>query len=38
VSRLYENDEDWRNEADDDLGIDDIAKSAPHDDDTSDDE
>ena len=31
VSRLYENDEDWRNEADDDLGIDDIAKSAPND-------
>jgi hypothetical protein len=28
---LYENDEDWRNEADDDLGIDDIAKSAPND-------
>jgi len=38
VSRLYENDEDWRNEADDDLGIDDIAKSAPHDDDKNDDE
>jgi len=36
VSRLYENDEDWRNEADDDLGIDDIAKSAPHDDDKND--
>ena len=28
VSRLYENDEDWRNEKDDDLGIDDIATSA----------
>ena len=38
VSRLYENDEDWRNPADDDLGIDDIATSAPHDDDTKDDE
>ena len=38
VSRLYENDEDWRNEADEDLGIDDIATSAPHDDDTKDDE
>jgi len=38
VSRLYENDEDWRNEADDDLGIDDIAKSAPHDDEPKDDE
>jgi cold-inducible RNA-binding protein len=38
VSRLYENDEDWRNEANDDLGIDDIATSAPHDDDTKDDE
>jgi RNA recognition motif-containing protein len=34
VSRLYENDEDWRNDTDDDLGIDDIATSARHDDDT----
>ena len=33
VSRLYENDEDWRNESKDDLEIDDIATSAPHDDD-----
>ena len=33
VSRLYENDEDWRNETDDDLGVDDIATSAPHKDD-----
>jgi RNA recognition motif-containing protein len=38
VSRLYENDEDWRNEANDDLGIDDIATSARHDDDKNDDE
>jgi len=38
VSRLYENDEDWRNEADDDLGIDDIATSAHTDDDKKDDE
>ena len=30
VSRLYENDEDWRNETKDDLEIDDIATSAPH--------
>ena len=37
VSRLYENDEDWRNEKDDDLPIDDIATSAK-DDDVSDDE
>jgi cold-inducible RNA-binding protein len=37
VSRLYENDEDWRNDADDDLGIDDIATSAPHDDEPNDD-
>jgi RNA recognition motif-containing protein len=37
VSRLYENDEDWRNEKDDDLEIDDIATSAK-DDDVSDDE
>ena len=28
VSRLYENDEDWRNEKEDDLEIDDIATSA----------
>ena len=32
VSRLYENDEDWRNDKDDDLEIDDIATSAKHDD------
>ena len=38
VSRLYENDEDWRNEKDDDLEIDDIAKSAPHGDDEPGDE
>jgi RNA recognition motif-containing protein len=38
VSRLYENDEDWRNEANDDLGIDDIATSARPDDDKNDDE
>lgn len=38
VSRLYENDEDWRNEKDDDLEIDDIATSAKDDDDVSDDE
>lgn len=31
VSRLYENDEDWRNDKDDDLEIDDIATSAPDD-------
>jgi RNA recognition motif-containing protein len=37
VSRLYENDEDWRNEKEDDLEIDDIATSAK-DDDVSDDE
>jgi RNA recognition motif-containing protein len=37
VSRLYENDEDWRNEKDDDIEIDDIATSAK-DDDVSDDE
>ena len=35
VSRLYENDEDWRNDGDDDLGIDDIATSK-HDDDSGD--
>ena len=28
MSRLYENDEDWRNPKEDDLGIDDIATSA----------
>ncbi len=38
VSRLYENDEDWRNEKDEDLGIDDIATSAPHNDDPTEDE
>ena len=32
VSRLYENDEDWRNEKDEDLGIDDIATSRPDED------
>ncbi len=32
VSRLYENDEDWRNEKEDDLEIDDIATSAKADD------
>jgi RNA recognition motif-containing protein len=32
VSRLYENDEDWRNDKDDDLEIDDIATSAKPDD------
>jgi cold-inducible RNA-binding protein len=37
VSRLYENDEDWRNDKDDDLEIDDIATSAKHED-TEDDE
>ncbi len=37
VSRLYENDEDWRNEKDEDLGIDDIATSAPQDADTKED-
>ena len=31
VSRLYENDEDWRNEKEDDLEIDDIATSAKDD-------
>lgn len=36
VSRLYENDEDWRNDKDDDLEIDDIATSAKQED--SDDE
>jgi cold-inducible RNA-binding protein len=38
VSRLYENDEDWRSDAKDDLDIDDIATSAKNDDDTTDDE
>ena len=38
VSRLYENDEDWRNEKEDDLEIDDIATSAKKDDDLNDDE
>lgn len=33
VSRLYENDEDWRNEKEDDLEIDDIATSAKEDED-----
>jgi hypothetical protein len=37
VSRLYENDEDWRNPADD-LDIDDIATSAKPDDGAEDDE
>ena len=37
VSRLYENDEDWRNDATDDLGIDDVATSR-HDEDKNDDE
>jgi len=32
VSRLYENDEDWRNDKDDDLEIDDIATSAKQED------
>jgi RNA recognition motif-containing protein len=31
VSRLYENDEDWRSNPEDDLGIDDIATSAKRD-------
>ncbi len=31
VSRLYENDEDWRSETPDDLDIDDVAKSAKQD-------
>ena len=40
VSRLYENDEDWRNQKEDELGIDDIATSAKakEDDDTVDEE
>lgn len=32
VSRLYENDEDWRNDKDDELEIDDVATSAKADD------
>jgi len=32
VSRLYENDEDWRNEKEDDIEIDDVATSAKQDD------
>jgi cold-inducible RNA-binding protein len=32
VSRLYENDEDWRSNPEEDLGIDDVATSAKHDD------
>jgi cold-inducible RNA-binding protein len=38
VSRLYENDEDWRNETDDDPEIDDVAKSAKQDDDAGNDD
>jgi len=38
VSRLYENDEDWRNDTKDDVEIDDDATSAPHDDDAGDDQ
>lgn len=38
VSRLYENDEDWRNEKSDDLDIDDIATSAKTDDEPDGDE
>jgi cold-inducible RNA-binding protein len=36
VSRLYENDEDWRNDTTDDLEIDDVATSARHQDDEPD--
>ena len=36
VSRLYENDEDWRNDKTDDVDIDDVATSAPHDKDEDD--
>jgi cold-inducible RNA-binding protein len=36
VSRLYENDEDWRNEKEDDVEIDDIATSAKDDADADD--
>jgi len=35
VSRLYENDEDWRNEKDDEVAVDDIATSAKEDDDAA---
>jgi RNA recognition motif-containing protein len=38
VSRLYENDEDWRNETKDEIEIDDIATSAAKDDEPSDEE
>lgn len=38
VSRLYENDEDWRNETADDPEIDDVAKSAKQDEEGGDDE
>lgn len=38
VSRLYENDEDWRSDSKDDVEIDNVATSAPHDDDTGEDE
>lgn len=38
VSRLYENDEDWRNETKDEVEIDDIATSAAKDDEPLDDE
>ena len=38
VSRLYENDEDWRNEPKDDLEIDDVATSAKGDEDAGEDE
>ena len=37
VSRLYENDEDWRSETTDDLDIDDVAKSAKQDEDAGED-
>ena len=37
MSRLYENDEDWRNEPKDDLEIDDVATSAKGDEDAGDD-
>jgi len=38
VSRLYENDEDWRNEPKDELEIDDVATSAKDDEDAGDEE
>ena len=38
VSRLYENDEDWRNDSNDDPEIDDVATSARHHDDDADDD